>query len=284
MQAECRWGLTGTPIQNRLTDLYSLFKFLRCSPFDDLKVFNAQVTQAWIARSDPNAVAKLKTLVNCLSLRRPKATIELPPRRDETVHLDFSDQEREYYQSVRASTLRHINAVDQATSGASFLNALHRVNELRLICNHGITNRKAVNNEEEVITAMPAWGGREAQLGFDQLEQAGLAICSNPECLQDLASALSSEADTKHLEEPRIVESQSLELFCSCCFHGRTGRSQRVFQVCNHLPRCSSRDIAQVTQPSQSSGLDWGVDTPSKIQRLLVDLSATPDDVKRLVL
>ena len=264
-------------------DLYSLFKFLRCSPFDDLKVFNAQVTQAWIAKSDPNAVAKLKTLVNCLSLRRPKATIALPPRRDETVYLNFDDQEWEYYQSVKVRTLRHIDATDAAVGGASFLNTLHLVNELRLICNHGVTYRKPIAEEEENTTVIPAWGEQEAQIYFDQLDQAGLAICFNPECLQDLTSTLSSETDIKHLEEPRIVASQSLELFCSSCFCNPNDIYPRILKVCNHLPRCSPNSSGQVTQESKSSGLYWGVSTPSKIQRLLVDLSMTPDDVKRSV-
>ena len=33
-----RWALTGTPVQNKEMDLFSLIKFLGCSPFDDYTV------------------------------------------------------------------------------------------------------------------------------------------------------------------------------------------------------------------------------------------------------
>uniref|UniRef100_A0A670IHM1 Transcription termination factor 2 n=1 Tax=Podarcis muralis TaxID=64176 RepID=A0A670IHM1_PODMU len=37
LRATARWAVTGTPIQNNLLDMYSLLRFLRCSPFDEFK-------------------------------------------------------------------------------------------------------------------------------------------------------------------------------------------------------------------------------------------------------
>lgn len=293
LQAECRWAVTGTPIQNRLMDLFSLFKFLQCFPFDDLKIFNAHVTQRWKSKSDPNSVAKLKTLVNCLSLRRPKTTIELPPRRDGTTHLDFSEQEQQYYQYVKSKALHTINSVNNTSDSARFINALQWVNQLRLICNHGITNQKAVEELEDRPISRPGWSGEEAQKRFDQLDNAGLAKCSNPECNRDLSSALSSEIDTEHADEPRFEE--SLELLCSSCFQNRSGRAGKFFKVCNHLPRSPVNAVApalpktsskaEKTLPARgylSPGREGNI--PSKIRELVRDLSETPDDIKRLTL
>ncbi|ROL52325.1 Transcription termination factor 2 [Anabarilius grahami] len=44
LRARSRWAVTGTPIQNNLLDMYSLLKFLRCSPFDEYKLWKAQVS------------------------------------------------------------------------------------------------------------------------------------------------------------------------------------------------------------------------------------------------
>lgn len=288
LKARNRWAVTGTPIQNRLTDLFSLFKFLRCYPFDDLKVFNTHVTQNWKARSDPICVAKLKALVNSVSIRRPKTIIELLGRKDEVIYLEFSEQERQYYQEVLTSTRHKIDSAVRESSNATFLNALKWVNELRLICNHGIVNKKSIQTLEEAPTPRPTICAQEAQTRFDQLDAIGLARCSNHFCSQDLGSALSSETDTEHHDEPRIDE--WLRLWCSSCFHNTVESASKIFKICNHLPRRCTKLNNSIPElgiciPPEDKNFVFDQDKyiPSKIQRLLQDLCETPDDVKRFV-
>ena len=269
--------MTASPIQNRLTDLFSLFKFLRCSPFDDQKVFNTHVIQRWKAVSDPDSVAKLKTLVNCLSLRRPKNTIELPPRKDVLVDLHFNEHEWEHYRRAKSKALETFKDAGENNPGATLLNALQWINELRLICNHGTMK---VKGNTQIVEEPSAWSMQEAQRRFDQLEAVGLATCSNAECGQDLSSALSSEAGAEHEDEPWI--DKSLELWCSLCFKGQGQIATKIFRVCNHLPRRFQNDDAR-SAPSLGNPDRDNCLVPTKVGRLLSDVLGTPDGIKRFV-
>ncbi|KAL9593232.1 MAG: hypothetical protein Q9179_006010 [Wetmoreana sp. 5 TL-2023] len=300
LRAERRWAVTGTPIQNKLTDLYSLFKFLQCSPFSDLRVFNKHVTQNWKAISDPYSVAKLKNLVTCLSIRRPKDTIALRSRQDCKVEVELDSDERQLYQSIRSSAERNrssaernlCNTDDGADAGA-FFNALKEVNQLRLICNHGLHGRTSPSTVTQLSGDQCQWTQQAAQSRFDHLDAVGLAKCSNPGCGQDLSSALSSELDHEHEDEPWIDE--ALTVLCSTCNADRAGRSPSFLQVCNHFPRRSpgegnpeaqgifdAEDAFSVSQMQPPAG---GADyVPSKIKQVVQDLLGSADDVKRLAL
>ncbi|XP_035673009.1 transcription termination factor 2-like [Branchiostoma floridae] len=67
LRAHSRWAMTGTPIQNDLMDMYPLLRFLRCSPFDEMKVW-----KKWVDNKTANGKARLNTLVTSLLLRRTK--------------------------------------------------------------------------------------------------------------------------------------------------------------------------------------------------------------------
>lgn len=46
---DCRWVLTGTPVQNKIAELYSFFKFLRFSPYDDIYHWKSSIEKVCIA-------------------------------------------------------------------------------------------------------------------------------------------------------------------------------------------------------------------------------------------
>jgi hypothetical protein len=137
LEARCRWAVTGTPIQNRLSDLFNLFKFLRVAPFDDVRSFKCHITQNWKSRSDPTAVAKLKLVVSSLTLRRTKDIVDLPKRSDKIHYVDLGREERDLFEKVRLRTRKNFESFYLSQPNRTFLNALQLINSLRLICNHG---------------------------------------------------------------------------------------------------------------------------------------------------
>ncbi|XP_045139666.1 transcription termination factor 2 isoform X2 [Echinops telfairi] len=100
LQAHARWAVTGTPIQNNLLDMYSLLKFLRCSPFDDFSLWKSQVDNG-----SKKGGERLSILTRSLLLRRTKNQLDatgkplvpLPRRQCQLHHLKLSEDEEAVY-------------------------------------------------------------------------------------------------------------------------------------------------------------------------------------------
>lgn len=100
LRANARWAVTGTPIQNNLLDMYSLLRFLRCSPFDEYKVWKYQVDNNTKKGGD-----RLSLLTRSLLLRRTKDQLDstgkplvsLPQRSMQLHQLKLSAEELSVY-------------------------------------------------------------------------------------------------------------------------------------------------------------------------------------------
>ncbi|XP_074614398.1 helicase-like transcription factor [Acropora palmata] len=107
LEASRRWVLTGTPIQNRLDDLWSVVRFLRLEPFDDKNSWDSAVAMS-VRRGCPQGVNRLQKLIKHISIRRLKSDkhegkplVELPPRTVVKQEVELSKKERELYDSMQ---------------------------------------------------------------------------------------------------------------------------------------------------------------------------------------
>lgn len=68
LEADCRWAVTGTPIQNRLSDIYSILKFLRACPYENLKAFDDEILKPWKSHADQNTLRKLQYSMKTIAI------------------------------------------------------------------------------------------------------------------------------------------------------------------------------------------------------------------------
>ncbi|NWV61385.1 TTF2 factor, partial [Malurus elegans] len=127
LRASARWAVTGTPIQNNLLDMYSLLRFLRCSPFDEYKVWKYQVDN-----NTKKGGERLSLLTRTLLLQRTKNQLDsagkplvsLPQRSTQLHQLKLSAEEQAVYNVLFArsrSTLQsYLKRQEQKNEGREY--------------------------------------------------------------------------------------------------------------------------------------------------------------------
>lgn len=96
-----RLVLTGTPIENRLEELWSLMQFANPGLLGKLSSFKTRFSQP-ISGGDTAAAQRLRQLIRPFVMRRHKRDVlpELPPRTDDILWVDLDEAEREVYNSL----------------------------------------------------------------------------------------------------------------------------------------------------------------------------------------
>ncbi|CBF69917.1 uncharacterized protein ANIA_10794 [Aspergillus nidulans FGSC A4] len=140
LNAQRRWSVTGTPIQNRLDDLLSVTKFLGIYPYDDRSRFNMHILSRF-KTGDATVLASLRVLVDSFTLRRVKDKIDLPARHDKIVMLEFSESEAQLHEFFRKESnvmMRVIAGEDKSKmKGRMYHHILKAMMILRQISAHG---------------------------------------------------------------------------------------------------------------------------------------------------
>ncbi len=133
-----RMALTGTPVENRLDELWSQFNFLNPGLFGTRRDFRERYARP-IEEGDIETTARLRERIRPFLLRRRKRDVatELPPRTEIVLHCELSDAERGVYDAVRAATVPEV--VSQLQAGGNVLAALEALLRLRqAACHSGL--------------------------------------------------------------------------------------------------------------------------------------------------
>lgn len=204
--ADRRLCLTGTPVQNKLDDVFALIKFLRLDPFDDKNIWTEFIGSP-VKFGQPLGVARLQTIMMCITLRRTKETkapdgnkiLALPPRRDELRYLKFDAQEQEIYDQFFNESKAEFNEMSNKNEVMkNYVGILQKILRLRQICDHfelvegkgpGGVSQDSATSYEEIVAAIEKDGINvsRATAIFALLRESATTQCV--ECGAELCTA-----------------------------------------------------------------------------------------------
>ncbi|MCJ1389454.1 DNA helicase rad5 [Xylographa bjoerkii] len=163
LSAQHRWVLTGTPIVNRLEDLFSLVRFLRVEPWSNFSFWKTFITVPFESKDFLRALDVVQTVLEPLVLRRTKdmktpdgeALVPLPPRTIDIEEIELSKAEKEVYDYIYNRAKRTFAATMEAgTVLKSYTTIFAQILRLRQSCCHPIlTRNKLIAAEEEEAAA-----------------------------------------------------------------------------------------------------------------------------------
>lgn len=135
LQAKHKLALTGTPIENSLAELWSIFDFLMPQYLFNYHYFQNQYETDIVKRKDDHKIKQLKKLVTPFILRRNKKDVlkELPDKIEQNMTLAFNEEEEKLYIANLAKVneeLQQLYDID----GSDKMQILKMLTRLRQIC------------------------------------------------------------------------------------------------------------------------------------------------------
>ncbi|MFO0551061.1 MAG: DEAD/DEAH box helicase [Polyangiaceae bacterium] len=147
LKAKARFAMTGTPVENRLDDLWSILRFTNPGLLgprrDFLDRYAAPIATA-IGAEALDAASRLRRRIRPFVLRRTKGEVlpDLPPRTESILYCELTPEERNVYAAVLAATRKEV--VERLGAGANVLAMLEALLRLRqAACHTGLLPGRA---------------------------------------------------------------------------------------------------------------------------------------------
>jgi len=127
---------TGTPIENRLSELWNLFRFINPGLLGSEERFRERFVRPIEGERDPGANHVLKAIVQPFILRRTKAQVleDLPPRTEVMRLVELSPEERALHESLRQRALERLEGTREMDRGQAHIQVLAELMKLRRCC------------------------------------------------------------------------------------------------------------------------------------------------------
>jgi SNF2 family DNA or RNA helicase len=137
LQAQFRLALTGTPVENRLSELWSIMQFLNPGFLGSRQSFRQSFALPIERYGDEAATQQLRKMVSPFILRRvktdPTVIQDLPDKLEMKVYCNLSEEQATLYESVVQSAMQEVAQADGIQRRGLVLGMLMK---LKQICNH----------------------------------------------------------------------------------------------------------------------------------------------------
>eukprot|EP00808_Paulinella_micropora_P023964 g38931.t1 len=134
--------LTGTPIQNSMNELFTLFNYLCPKEFKSAEDFNSRFGE--LEKSDQ--VKQLREKIRPFILRRMKETVEssIPPKEETIIDIELTTLQKVYYRAIYE---RNLSFLEKGVSKAQMPRLVNIEMQLRKCCNHPFLISSVVEKE-----------------------------------------------------------------------------------------------------------------------------------------
>jgi SNF2 family DNA or RNA helicase len=139
IKADFRIALTGTPVENRLSELWSIMHFLNPGYLGTRKAFRENYALPIERYHDEEALGKLKQLTTPFILRRvktdPRVISDLPEKVETKVYCTLTEEQATLYEAVVQDVMQEIESEEGVKRRGLVLSMLM---QLKQICNHPV--------------------------------------------------------------------------------------------------------------------------------------------------
>ncbi|WP_052663399.1 DEAD/DEAH box helicase [[Mycoplasma] testudinis] len=156
LNGQTKYALTGTPIENKLLELWSIFDFILPGLFGTSKDFIKDYERPIVRDENKVIVDRLKQKINTFILRRTKNKVlkELPPKTENDLVVELSDQHRKIYDEKQKDTYQHLKQLVASNEASKVRFEIFKlISELRQICCSPTLKIPSFNGENAKLQA-----------------------------------------------------------------------------------------------------------------------------------
>ena len=136
IQTGFRLALTGTPVENRLSELWSIFDYLMPGFLYSYKKFREEVEIPVVQNSDEDAMKRLQKMIRSFVLRRLKKEVltDLPDKLEENMFAQLTGEQQKLYDAHVKRMMLMLDKQSEEEFKSSKITILAELTRLRQIC------------------------------------------------------------------------------------------------------------------------------------------------------